>query len=57
VRTLLLLLLLMLSGCAIPMPPGKPVEISPPQLPPVPSEIMVAREPTFLKRLLLFFGS
>jgi len=56
-RMRLLCSLLILYGCAIPMPPGKPVEIAPPQLPPVPSEIMVAREPTFLKRLLLFFGS
>lgn len=53
----LLLLMLVVSACSTPAPIVRPVEIQPPKLPPVPADVMVAREPNFRQRLLDFFSA
>ena len=58
-RSLLLstLFALALSGCQSPLPPApRLVETPKAVLPPAPADVMVEREPNFLKRLLMLFS-
>ena len=56
-KSLLIACALALSGCQSPLPPApRLVETPKAVLPPAPADVMVEREPNFLKRLLDFLS-
>jgi hypothetical protein len=43
-------------GCASPLPAAKPLQVEPPKLPPAPPDVMVERQPDFLRNLMQRFS-